>query len=53
MYCGPDEGAAAVVLCRADLAHQYTDSRVRVRACTLRSRRTGAFELQSPSLPAG
>ena len=51
MYCGPDEGAAAVVLCRADQAHQYTSRPIRVRACALRSRRLGTFELQSPSLP--
>ncbi len=25
MFCSPDEGAAAVVLCRADRAHRYTD----------------------------
>jgi acetyl-CoA acetyltransferase len=53
MYCGPDEGAGAVVLCRADQAHKYAGRPVRVRACALRSRRIGAFEVQSPSLPAG
>jgi acetyl-CoA acetyltransferase len=53
MYCGPDEGAAAAVLCRADQAHKYAGRPVRVRACALRSRRIGAFEVQSPSLPAG
>ena len=51
MYCGPDEGAAAVVLCRGDLAREFTSSPVYVRASELRSRRFGAFELQSPSLP--
>ena len=51
MYCGPDEGAAAVVLCRADQAHKYTSAKpVRVRASVLRSRRLGAFEVQSPSV---
>ncbi len=53
MYCGPDEGAAAAVLCRADQAHRYAGQPVRVRACALRSRRIGAFEVQSPALPAG
>ena len=53
MYCGPDEGAAATVLCRADQAHKYAGRPVRVRACALRSRRIGAFEVQSPALPAG
>jgi len=52
MYCGPDEGAGAVVLCRADQAHKYTSRPVRVRASTLRSRRLGAFEVHSPWLPA-
>lgn len=51
MYCNPDEGAAALVLCRADIAHQFTSTPVYVRAAELRSRREGAFELQSPSLP--
>lgn len=51
MYCSPDEGAAAVLLCRADKAHKYTDKPVYLRASTLRSRRLGAFELLSPSLP--
>ena len=53
MYCGPDEGAAAVVLCRADQAHWYAGRPIRVRACALRSRRIGAFEVQSPSVPVG
>jgi acetyl-CoA acetyltransferase len=51
MYCNPDEGAAAIVLCRADIAHQFTSTPVYVRAAELRTRREGAFELQSPSLP--
>ncbi|MFI5820461.1 thiolase family protein [Streptomyces rishiriensis] len=53
MYCGPNEGAAAVVLCRADQAHKYTGKPVRVRSTALRSRRLGAFEVQSPSFPVG
>ncbi|ONH55498.1 acetyl-CoA acetyltransferase [Frankia sp. CcI49] len=51
MYCGPDEGGAAVLLCRADLAHRFTSTPVFVRAAELRSRLAGAFEVQSPSLP--
>jgi acetyl-CoA acetyltransferase len=51
MYCGPNEGAAAVVVCRADLARELCAAPVYVRASELRSRRYGAFELQSPSLP--
>ena len=52
MYCAPNEGAAAVVLCRRDLAPQYTNKPVHLAASVLRTRRYGAFELQSPSLPA-
>jgi acetyl-CoA acetyltransferase len=51
MYCNPDEGAAAVVLCRADIAHRYTSTPIYLRATELRSRNEGAFEVQSPALP--
>jgi acetyl-CoA acetyltransferase len=51
MYCNPDEGAAAVVLCRADIAHRFTSTPIYLRAAELRSRTYGAFEVQSPSLP--
>jgi acetyl-CoA acetyltransferase len=51
MYCGPNEGAAAAILCRADLASQYTETPVYLRASTLRSRRDGAFEVLSPAFP--
>jgi len=51
MFCSPDEGAAAVVLCRAEHAHRYTDTPVFLRAATVRTRRLGAFEVHSPWLP--
>jgi acetyl-CoA acetyltransferase len=51
MFCSPDEGAAAVVLCRAEHARRYTDTPVYLRAATLRTRRLGAFEVHSPWLP--
>jgi acetyl-CoA acetyltransferase len=51
MYCGPDEGAAAAVVCRADLARKYTDTPIYLRASTLCSRSEGAFELLMPALP--
>lgn len=47
MFCSPDEGAAAVVLCRADLAHKYTSTPIYLRAATLRTRRYGAHEVHS------
>jgi acetyl-CoA acetyltransferase len=51
MFCSPDEGAAAVVLCRADVAHRYSDNPIYLRASTVRTRRLGAFEVHSPWLP--
>src|SRR5262249_33121326 len=51
MFCSPDEGAAAVVLCKADVAHRYTDTPIYLRATTVRTRRLGAFEVHSPWLP--
>src|SRR5690349_5433925 len=51
MFCSPDEGAAAVVLCRAEDAHRYADTPVYLRASTVRTRRLGAFEVHSPWLP--
>jgi acetyl-CoA acetyltransferase len=47
MFCSPDEGAAAVVLCRADIAHRYTSTPIYLRAAALRTRRYGAFEVHS------
>jgi acetyl-CoA acetyltransferase len=51
MFCSPDEGAAAVVLCRAEHAHRYTRTPIFLRATTVRTRRLGAFEVHSPWLP--
>ena len=47
MFCSPDEGAAAVILCRADRAKQYTSTPIYLRATTLRTRRYGAFEVHA------
>jgi acetyl-CoA C-acetyltransferase len=51
MFCAPDEGAAAVVLCKAEHAHRYTNNPIYLRATTVRTRRLGAFEVHSPWLP--
>ncbi len=51
MFCAPDEGAAAIVLCRADIAHRYTANPIYLRASEVRTRRLGAFEVHSPSTP--
>jgi acetyl-CoA acetyltransferase len=47
MFCAPDEGAAAAVLCRAEIASSYTSTPVYLRAATLRTRRYGAHEVHS------
>ncbi len=47
MFCAPDEGAAAVVMCRADLARRYASTPIRLRATALRTRRYGAFEVHA------
>lgn len=47
MFCSPNEGAAAVVLCRADKAHLYSSQPVYLRASELRTRRYGAYEVHS------
>jgi acetyl-CoA acetyltransferase len=51
MFCAPDEGAAAVVMCRADMAHRYTSTPVYVRACEIRTRRYGAYEVHATFAP--
>jgi acetyl-CoA acetyltransferase len=51
MFCAPDEGAAAVIMCRGDLAHKYTDKPVFVRATEIRTRRFGAYEVHATSAP--
>jgi hypothetical protein len=48
MFCSPDEGAAAVVLCRAEHARRYySDKPIYLRATTVRARQLGAFEVHS------
>jgi acetyl-CoA C-acetyltransferase len=47
MFCAPDEGAAAVVLCRSDIAHRYTDTPVFVKATSIRTRNYGAYEVNT------
>ena len=47
MFCAPDEGAAAVVLCRADLASRFTDAPVFVKATEIRTRNYGAYEVNT------
>ena len=50
MFCSPAEGGVALVLCRADRAHKYTDRPIFLRATVVRSRRFGSFEVLAPSV---
>ncbi len=50
MFCNPGEGGVALILCRADKAHLYTDKPVYLRAAAVRSRRFGSFEVLAPSI---
>lgn len=51
-FCSPSEGAAAIVLCRADQAARYTTRPLYVRADVFRTRLHGSFEVMHPSVPA-
>jgi acetyl-CoA C-acetyltransferase len=51
MFCSPNEGAAAVVLCRAEIAHRFTAAPIYLKASVVRTRRLGAFEVHSPWIP--
>lgn len=47
MFCTPDEGAAAVIMCRGDIAKRYTSTPVYLRSSAIRTRRYGAYEVHS------
>ena len=51
MFCAPDEGAAAVIMCRADIADRFSSKPVYVRATEIRTRRYGAYEVHATSAP--
>ncbi|ONH30824.1 thiolase family protein [Pseudofrankia asymbiotica] len=51
MFCSPDEGAAATIMCRADIAHRFTSRPVYLRAAEIRTRRFGAYEVHSTFAP--
>jgi acetyl-CoA acetyltransferase len=50
-FCSPSEGAAAMVLCRADRAARYTTHPIFIRADVFRTRLHGSFEVMHPSIP--
>jgi len=50
MFCSPSEGAAALVICREDIAHRFTKKPVYVRAAVMRTKKFGAFEVYGTSV---
>jgi acetyl-CoA acetyltransferase len=50
-FCSPSEGAAAMVICRAEVARRYTTRPILLRADVFRTRLHGSFETMSPSQP--
>jgi acetyl-CoA acetyltransferase len=52
MFCSPGEGAAALVLCSAKKARQYTRYPIYLKAAVVKTRLYGSFEVFSPSLSA-
>jgi acetyl-CoA acetyltransferase len=52
MFCSPGEGAAALVLCSAKKARQYTRNPIYLKAAVVKTRLYGSFEVFSPSLSA-
>jgi acetyl-CoA acetyltransferase len=51
-FCSPSEGAAAVVVCRADVAKRYTSKPILLSADVFKTRLYGSFETMSTSVPA-
>lgn len=49
MFCSPSEGGVALVVCREDIAHRYTDTPIYVSAASMRTRQYGAFEVYGTS----
>ncbi|WP_068162685.1 thiolase family protein [Rhodococcus phenolicus] len=48
MFCAPDEGAAAVIMCRGDLVAKYTQNKpVYLRSTAIRTRTYGAYEVHA------
>lgn len=47
MFCSPDEGAAAVIMCSAEVARRYTTTPVWYRSSAIRTRRYGAYEVHA------
>jgi acetyl-CoA acetyltransferase len=50
-FCSPSEGAAAMVVCNAEVARRYTTNPILLKADVFKTRLYGSFETMSPSNP--
>ena len=50
MFCSPSEGGVALVVCREEVAHRYSDKPVFVRAAAMKTRPYGSHEVYGPSI---
>lgn len=48
MFCSPDEGAAAAIVCDASIARRFTDQPIFLRSVVTRTRRFGSYEVHTP-----
>jgi len=48
MFCSPNEGAAAAIVCDASIARRFTDQPVLLRSTVTRTRRFGSYEVHTP-----
>jgi acetyl-CoA acetyltransferase len=51
MFCSPAEGGCALIVCRADIAHEFHPRPIYLKTAVVRSRNYGSFEVFSPSQP--
>lgn len=51
MVCSPSEGAAAIVVCKRDVARRLSQKPIYVKGYALRTRQFGSLEVFSPSKP--
>ena len=51
MFCAPDEGAGAVIMCRGDMAARFTSNPIWLKASEIRTRSYGAYEVHATCAP--
>jgi acetyl-CoA C-acetyltransferase len=48
-FCSPSDGAAAAIVCRADIAHRFSKTPIYLRAAEFRTREYGTIDVQATS----